>query len=270
MTQDARRISGEHLQERLHETGFGDELDRLAKTLNDMLARLDDSFRQIRQFSADASHELQTPLTILRGEIEVALRAPRDREEYEGVLRSCLEEIERISRLVGGLLLLARADAGVLRLDLQPVELGELVTEVGARLGRLAAEKGLRLHLDIPGEVLVLGDREHLERLLVNLVDNAIKYTPSGGAVTLSLAESEGREARISIQDTGRGMTEEEQEQIFTRFYRAGLSRTDGGPGVGLGLCIANSIAEAHGGRIEVASSPGQGSTFTVVLPATG
>lgn len=268
MTQDARRISGEHLEERLHETGFGDELDRLAKTLNDMLARLDDSFRQIRQFSADASHELQTPLTILRGEIEVALRAPRSQKEYEGVLRSCLEEIERISRLVGGLLLLARADAGVLRLDRQPVELGELVTEVSDRLGRLAAEKGLRLHLEIPGEVVVQADREHLERLLVNLVDNAIKYTPSGGTVTLSLGEAEGREARISIRDTGRGMTPEEQGQIFTRFYRAGLARTDDGPGVGLGLCIANSIAEAHSGRIEVTSTSGQGSTFTVVLPA--
>ena len=147
MTQAVRRISGEHLQERLPETGTGDELDRLAGTLNAMLIRLDDSFRQIRQFSADASHELQTPLTILKGEIEVALRSTRTPKEYQHVLESCLEEIDRISRLVGGLLLLARADAGVLRLDLRPVDLPELVTEVVARMRRLAEEKSINLQL---------------------------------------------------------------------------------------------------------------------------
>ena len=141
MTQAVNRISSEHLQERLPETGTGDELDRLAKTLNAMLTRLEDSFRQIRQFSADASHELQTPLTILRGEIEVALLSVRSPQEYQQVLRSSLEEIERISRLVGGLLLLARADAGVLRLDLQPVDLTELILEVTGRLQRLAGRK---------------------------------------------------------------------------------------------------------------------------------
>ena len=149
MTQAMQRISSEQLQERLPETGTGDELDRLAGTLNDMLTRLECSFRQIRQFSADASHELQTPLTILKGEIEVALRSDRSPQEYQHVLRSSLEEIDRISRLVGGLLLLARADAGVLRLDLQPVDLTELVFETAARLQRLAAEKSVVLHCEL-------------------------------------------------------------------------------------------------------------------------
>lgn len=266
MTQTVRRISGEHLQERLPETGTGDELDRLANTLNDMLGRLEDSFRQVRQFSADASHELQTPLTILKGEIEVALRSPRSPEDYQKVLHSCLEEIERIGRLVGGLLHLARADAGVLRLDLQPVDLLELATEVVARMRRLAEAKSIHLRSEYETPVFSQGDKEHLQRLLLNLLDNAIKYTQPGGLVTLSLT-CENSQARISVTDTGIGLSPSEQDQIFTRFYRSAEAKSQGG-GAGLGLCLVKSIAEAHGGSIEVSSTPGQGSTFTVVLPA--
>ncbi|MEJ2091620.1 MAG: ATP-binding protein [Syntrophobacterales bacterium] len=266
MTRAAQRISGEHLEERLMETGTGDELDRLARTLNQMLGRLDDSFRQVRRFSADASHELQTPLTILKGEIEVSLRSPRSPEEYQRVLRSSLEEIERISRLVEGLMLLARADSGVLRLDLKPVELNRLVAEVSAQMQRLADDKGVALHLDALEPITVCGDKEHLVRLFLNLIDNAIKYTPAGGRVTLSLLR-EGSQALVNVKDTGIGLSLAEQEQIFTRFYRAAETRSQGGWGAGLGLCIGQSIAEAHGGKIQVYSSPGQGSTFTVVLP---
>ena len=267
MTQAVQRISSEQLQERLPETGTGDELDRLAGTLNDMLTRLENSFRQIRQFSADASHELQTPLTILKGEIEVALRSARSPEEYQHVLRSSLEEIDRIGRLVGGLLLLARADAGVLRLDLQPVDLTELMFETAARLQRLAAEKSVVLHCDLTAPVFISADREHLQRVLLNLVDNAIKYTPAGGSVTLSL-QADDSQIRLSVADTGIGLSTAEQEKIFTRFFRSAEAKSQGG-GAGLGLCIAQSIAEAHGGTIEVASTPGQGSTFTLVLPAS-
>ncbi len=267
MTQAVNRISSEHLQERLPETGTGDELDRLAQTLNDMLTRLENSFRQVRQFSADASHELQTPLTILRGEIEVALRSARSPEEYQHVLHSSLEEIDRISRLVGGLLLLARADAGVLRLDLQPVDLTELVFETAARLQRLAAEKSITLHCDVTAPIFIPADREHLQRVLLNLVDNAIKYTQPGGSVTLSL-QADDQQIRVSVIDTGIGLGAVEQEKIFTRFFRSAEAKSQGG-GAGLGLCIAQSIAEAHGGAIEVASTPGQGSTFTLVLPAS-
>jgi heavy metal sensor kinase len=266
MTQAALRISSERLQERLPETGTGDELDRLAGTLNAMLGRLDDSFRQIRQFSADASHELQTPLTILKGEIEVALRSNRTPKEYQQVLHSNLEEIDRISRLVGGLLVLARADAGVLRLDLQPVDLAELGSELIGRMQWLAEEKSITLRFESEAPVFIQGDKEHLQRLLLNLVDNAIKYTQPGGQVTLSL-DCRADQARLSITDTGIGLTPSEQEKIFTRFYRSAEAKSQGG-GAGLGLCLAKSIAEAHGGAIEVTSIPGQGSTFTVDFPA--
>jgi|UniRef100_A0A7V6DQU8 heavy metal sensor kinase len=269
MTRAAQRISGEHLTERLHETGTGDELDRLARTLNEMLTRLDESFRQVRQFSADASHELQTPLTILKGEIEVALRASRSPEEYQQVLKSSLEEIERISRLVEGLLLLARADSGVLRMDHKPVALDELVAEVAAQMQNMAKGQGLSLHLGNLAPITINGDREQLQRLLINLIDNAIKYTPAGGSVSLALSK-EGDQATVSVADTGIGLSPDEQTHIFTRFYRVAAARSQSGGGVGLGLCIAQSIAQAHGGKIEVRSQPGRGSTFTVVLPLVG
>jgi heavy metal sensor kinase len=269
MTRAAQRISAERLAERLQETGTGDELDRLARTLNEMLGRLDDSFRQVRQFSADASHELQTPLTILKGEIEVALRSSRSPEEYQQVLLSSLEEIERISRLVEGLLLLARADSGVLRLDLKPVDLTRLLTEIAAQLQRQAADQGVGLQPDNLEPVTIWGDKDQLTRLILNLIDNAIKYTPAGGRVTLSLGRVENQ-ALIRVTDTGIGLSEAEQARIFTRFYRAAEARSQSGGGAGLGLCIAQSIAAAHGGKIEVHSRPGQGSTFTVTLPVEG
>ncbi|MCG6944971.1 MAG: HAMP domain-containing histidine kinase [Deltaproteobacteria bacterium] len=268
MTQAARRISGEHLDERLQETASGDELDRLAKTLNEMLSRLDDAFHQMRQFSADASHELQTPLTILKGEMEVALRSPRSPEEYQGVLESGLEEIDRISHLVEGLLLLARADAGVLRLDLRSVELKELLQEIYEQMKVVANDHSVSLQTASMEAVSIQGDREHLRRLLLNVVDNAIKYTPAGGSVTLSL-QHDGEWALLKISDTGIGLSQEEQERIFSRFHRATEARSRDEKGVGLGLSIARSVAEAHGGRIQVESTPGQGSTFTVLLPQT-
>jgi two-component system OmpR family sensor kinase len=267
ITQAARRISGENLAGRVQETGTGDELDRLGKTLNDMLGRLDDFLGQIRQFSADAAHELQTPLTILKGEIEVALRSPRSPEEYQRVLHSSLEEIERISSLVAGLLLLARADRGVLRLDLQPLELPKILAEVGDQVRLLAENHGVSLDYGVMEPAVIQGDGEHFKRLLLNLMDNAIKYTPPGGRVTLSL-RCEEKWAHVTVSDTGLGLTADEQAQIFNRFYRAAAARSQGGGGAGLGLSIAQSIAAAHGGKIEVASAPGQGSTFTISLPA--
>jgi heavy metal sensor kinase len=266
MTQAARRISGEHLEERLQEAGTGDELDRLASTLNDMLGRLDGAFRQIRQFSADASHELQTPLTILKGEIEVALRSERNPEEYQSVLRSGLEEIDRVSHLVDGLLLLARADAGVLRMDRRSVHLKNLLEEVCAQMKVVRDDHSVTLLRSLMEPVSIQGDREHLRRLLLNLVDNAIKYTPEGGCVTLSLQRI-GQWASLRVSDTGIGLSIDDQERIFNPFYRSTEARSQGEGGAGLGLSIARSIAEAHGGRIQVESTSGRGSTFTVLLP---
>jgi heavy metal sensor kinase len=266
MTEAARRIGAAHLAERLQETGTGDELDRLATTLNAMLSRLDDAFHQMRRFSADASHELQTPLTILKGELEVALRTPRRPEAYQEVLRSALEEIDRIATLVEGLMLLARADAGMLRLDLRPVELDQLLQDVYGRTKVLADAKHLTLCLGIVEPVAIEGDYERLRRLLLNLVDNAIKYTPAGGQVTLSVQYCT-QWASLHVSDTGIGLSQAEQEHIFQRFYRTATARSQGAEGSGLGLCIAYSIAAAHGGSIQVDSTPGRGSRFTVLLP---
>jgi heavy metal sensor kinase len=266
MTTSAQRISAAHLNERLDESGTGDELDQLAHTLNAMLSRLDDAFRQIRQFSADASHELQTPLTILKGELEVALRTPRSADVYQQTMRSALEEIDRIAALVDGLMLLARADAGVLRMDQQPVELHQLVQEIYDQTQILATHKQIDLELDPIELIAIQGDPERLRRLLLNLTNNAIKYTPSGGRVTLSLQRCHGC-AVLRVADTGIGLSPDEQERVFQRFYRSDNARAHDAEGSGLGLCIARSIADAHGGTIELDSTPGVGSTFNVCLP---
>jgi heavy metal sensor kinase len=268
MTTAARRIGAERLAERLEETGTGDELDRLATTLNAMLSRLDDAFRQIRQFSADASHELQTPLTILKGELEVALRSPRSPEAYQHILESALEEIDRIAVLVDGLMLLARADAGVLRMDHQPVELHQLIHEVYGHTKVLADTQSVTLSLGTLEPVVIQGDYERLRRLLLNLIDNGIKYTPAGGQVTLALRRCD-KWVLLDVTDTGIGLFPAEQDRIFQRFYRTDSARNQGASGSGLGLCIAYSIATAHGGTIDLESTPGQGSTFTVRLPLT-
>lgn len=266
MTETARRIGAGQLDARLEMAGTKDELDRLAETLNDMLGRLDDAFTEMRQFTADASHELQTPLTIIRGEMEVALRSQRSPEEYETVLRSALEEIERISRIVEGLLLLARADAGVLRMDLQPVDLVHLVEEVLDQTALLARKKSIDLIMGNTEPLETAGDFMHLRRLFLNLVDNGIKYTPPGGVIKVSI-EQKGETAILSVKDTGPGIPPEEQEKVFQRFFRSQEARSAGQGGSGLGLSIAKSIAEAHGGKLELESTPDEGSVFRVYLP---
>lgn len=267
MTEAARRISGEHLAERLGETGSGDELDRLANTLNGMLSRLDESFQQVRRFSADASHELQTPLTVMKGEMEVALRSPRSVDEYREILGSSLEEVERMSRLVEALLTLARDDAGVLKMDRLPVELSDLIEDVQEQLKGTAQARGVELLRGPVEPIRIKGDPERLRRLLLNLVENGIKYTPKGGRVSISLKRQGDGWASVEVEDTGIGISPEDQSRIFQRFHRGADARSLENQGSGLGLCIAKSIAEAHGGGIKVVSSPGQGSAFEVLLP---
>ena len=190
---------------------------------------------------------------------------PRGVEDYQQHLQSALEEVDRITVLVDGLLLLSRADAGVLRMDEKPVDLAQLLLEVYEQTQILAASQGVRLDIEAIESAVISGDRERLQRLLLNLVDNAIKYTPAGGCVSLSLS-SHG-EARVSVKDRGIGISEAEQGQIFNRFYRSPEARTLGKGGSGIGLCIAQSIAEAHRGHLYVESSAGQGSVFTLCLP---
>lgn len=266
MVEAARRIGAEHLADRLQETGAGDELDRLAKTLNQMLGRLDASFSQVRRFSADASHELQTPLTILKGELEVALRSPRTQEEYRATLKSILEEVDRIAHLVDSLLLLQRAEVGALRMDRRPVDLAQIVEEVFWRLKVVADARAKDLRMDVSKPVIIPGDRERLRRLLLNLVDNAIKYTEPGGRITLALGREDAW-ASLVVSDTGIGIPEDELERIFQPFYRSPGDASLSAKGAGLGLSIARSIALAHGGRIEASSEPGRGSVFKVLLP---
>ncbi len=266
MTETARRISAEHLNRQVQGSGAGDELDRLAQTLNDMLGRLNVAFQEVRQFSADASHELQTPLTILKGEIEVGLRSPRRPEEYQAILRSALEETDRIARLVEGLLLLSRSDAGVLRMDRRSVNLKNLIEEVIQEVRSLAELHSVELRIGPTELAQIQGDPDHLRRLLRNLVDNGIKYTPSGGSVEISLRRDE-KFAILRVSDTGMGIAKEDQEKVFRRFYRTAAARAQSESGAGLGLAISRSIVEAHGGRIEVQSAVGKGSLFTVSLP---
>ena len=268
MTATARRISAEHLSQRVDETGTGDELDNLAKTLNQMLTRLDAAFSQVRRFSADASHELQTPLTILKGELEVALRSTRTPEEYRATLESALEEVDRIAHLVEGLLLLARAEAGVLRMDRQEVDLGQVLEEVYTRLKPLADSRRIELRLGTIEPLPIRGDRDRLQRMTSNLLDNAIKYTGAEGRVTIGL-EHDSRWASIIVSDTGSGIPIEEQKHIFQPFYRTAEARSLAEWGTGLGLSIAQSIAAAHGGTIQVESVLGRGSSFRVLIPIT-
>jgi heavy metal sensor kinase len=265
MSRSARRITAEDLRQRIAPGGTGDELDRLADTLNDMLARLDDAFAEMRRFAADAAHELRTPLTALRGGIEVALRAERSPEEYRGVLRSSLEEVDRLVRLAEDLLLFSRFSSGAPmprdRVDLEP-----LLVDVFDTATRLADGTGVTVRLGAVETAAVTGDASALRRALLNLAGNAVKYTPAGGKVELSLATG-GSTARIIVRDTGVGIAPEDVARIFQPFVRLDTARARSTGGAGLGLAMTRSIVEAHRGRLHVDSSPGAGSTFTVELP---
>lgn len=266
MARRARRITAEDLAQRIPARGAGDELDYLAETLNAMLGRLDDAFAQMRRFAADAAHELRTPLTALRGGLEVALRAPRPAEDYERVLRESLEEVNRLGRLAEDLLLLSRSTAGVGlargRVELEPVLLEAL--DVGVRLAR---GTGVTVRLGEVAPATALGDPSALRRLLVNLVENAVKYTPAGGAVELSIARDDGA-SLVSVHDTGIGIDPADAERVFLPFVRLDEARSRETGGSGLGLAIARSIALAHGGTLSLTSAPKAGSRFTLRLPA--
>ena len=265
MTRTARRISAEDLSRRVERPGTGDELDRLAETLNDMLARLDQAFSQSRRFAADAAHELRTPLAALRGSMEVALRGERSAEEYRRVVASGLEEVARLIRLSEDLLLLSRSMAGPepgrAVVDLEPLLLE--VFDVGARLGQAA---GVTVRAEGATPAPVRGDAAALRRALLNLVENAIKYTPRGGKVELRLSVRVGT-AEVEVSDTGIGLEPADAERIFDPFVRLDAARSRDTGGAGLGLAIARSIVAAHGGTLSVESGPGSGSRFTLRLP---
>jgi heavy metal sensor kinase len=264
MVAAARRIGGEDLSRRLAREDRDDELGRLAAVLNDMLARLERSFTTVRDFSADAAHELRTPLTILKGEIEVALRAAPDAAEYRRVLESCQEEVDRLVTLVEDLLFVARADAGAVDRPLEPVDLAAVIDDVAPALRTLAARAGVAFRVDGTAGVIVRGSAPMLFRLLFNLADNAIKYAGAGRRVDIALERRDGK-AVLEVRDDGPGIAPGDQARIFDRFYRTDPARGRGG--VGLGLALARSIVQVHGGRIAVESTPGTSTCFRVVLP---
>ncbi|HEY7039442.1 MAG TPA: heavy metal sensor histidine kinase [Methylomirabilota bacterium] len=265
MTRTARRISAEDLSERVERPRTGDELDRLAETMNDMLARLEQAFAQSRRFAADAAHELRTPLAALRGTTEVALRGDRSPAEYRKVLASSLEEVERLIRLSEDLLLFSRSQAGSEpageRVELEPLLLEGL--DAGARLGQAA---GVSVRIEHAAPAVVRGDATALRRVLLNLVENAVKYTPRGGKVELSLI-AEDDTASLTVSDTGMGLDPADAERIFEPFVRLDAARSRDTGGAGLGLAIARSIVMAHRGSLAVESRPGSGSRFTIRLP---
>ncbi len=241
-----------------------DEVGQLIEAFNQTLSRLENLFNTQRRFLADISHELRTPLTVIRGNVDLLRRMGCSDEES---LEAIEGEVNRLTRLVGDLLLLAQAESGKLPLDLRLVELDTLLLEVMQQMRILAGEK-VKLHLSEIDQVLVCGDRDRLKQVLVNLIGNAIEYTPSGGKVTVGLGKKE-RQACLTVSDTGPGIPEEDLPHIFERFYRGEKSRqrSRDGKGFGLGLSIAYWIVNNHNGRIEVSSKVGQGTTFCVWLP---
>ncbi len=264
MVDAARRIEAEDLSRRIDTADTQDELGRLGAVLNDMLARLERSFATVSQFSADAAHELRTPLTILKGEIEVALRSSPAAPEYQRVLASCLEEVDRLSALVEDLLFLARSEGGSVRVTQAPVNLAEVVAEVAPALQALADSATVTLAITPSGAAWVRGNTSMLFRVIFNLGENAIKYTPAGGRVAVALHQS-GNEVELQVCDTGPGIPAEDLPYIFDRFYRADRARGRGG--VGLGLALVRSIVVLHGGTIAAESTPEAGTCMRVVLP---
>src|SRR5437016_418652 len=267
---EVREITdGRSLHRRLAEPLMKDELGRLAETLNQMMTRLERSFAALRRFTADASHELKTPLTVLRAGVERAITTPNLPQETLATLEETLQEIKRMTELVDALLTLARADEGIAPLHREPVDLRGIVEEVRETGELLAEESGVRVEVTTPPDPIVVAvDATRIRQLILNLLTNAVKYTPPGGTVRMHLGSANGR-VTLSVADTGIGIAPGDLPHIFDRFWRADSARTRTGerPGAGLGLAISKWIAEAHGGRIDVVSRPGRGPTFTVTLP---
>ena len=268
ITLAAQRIAAGDLTQRIHTTS-ADEIGRLASTFNDMIARLEASIRQIRQFSADASHELRTPLTITKGETELALRKERTPEVYREVLESNLEEIDRMSRIVDELLFLSRADLGEIKIAKEPVQLDQLVQEIQHQAIVLGKDREVETVLGTLEPTQVVGDEWRLRELFLNIVDNAVKYSREKGTVEINLEHANGM-AKISVQDNGIGISPDEQKLVFDRFFRSDTARAHAQKGTGLGLAICKWIAETHQGQIQVESTPGHGSRFTIFLPLLG
>jgi signal transduction histidine kinase len=268
LTKAAARVHEGNLHQQLPRTGNGDELDRLTQVFNDMTARLDTSFSRIREFTLHASHELKTPLTIMHGELETALHEEKNPANREHLL-SQLDEIQRLTKIVDGLSLLTKADAGQIDLKHEPVRLDELVRDSFADAQILSQPHNVRVELGACEEISMAGDRHRLRQLLLNLTDNAIKYNQPQGTVTISLRRIDSI-AELKIVNTGPGIPPELQQRVFDRFFRGDASHSSAIDGCGLGLSIAQWIVTAHRGGIQIISRPEPLTTVTVRLPIAG
>jgi len=263
----AEQITSRNLSERLPVPPTGDEFEHLSRTLNGMIARLDEAFLHNRRFLADASHELRTPLTVLRGELENLAQEPRLAPEFRERLGSTLEEVERLAEIVRGLFDLARLDAGEALVVRSSFDLSRLVASTADQMLLLAEDKGVSVSWGPRGAVWVDGDRSRLKQVVVNLLDNAIKYTPRGGSVAI-LSGVRGDRAFLEVVDTGIGIPAAALPHVFDRFFRVDTARGRDLGGAGLGLAIVKSICTAHGGSVEVRSDGKTGSCFRVELPS--
>ncbi len=266
LTRSAERITSSNLGERLPVVNTGDELERLSIAQNNMVGRLDAAFTHIRRFSADASHELRTPLTVLRGELEELAQQSKLPEDSRERIGSALEETERLSRIVESLLVISRLDAGEARMEKKRFDFAELTAATVEQMRLLAEDKGISLVSDVEGSVEVEGDSARLKQVVVNLLDNAIKYTPPDGKVETKVRRNGGF-AILEVKDTGIGIPAEALPHVFERFYRVDKARSRAVGGTGLGLAIVRSICAAHGGDVTVESQEGRGSLFQVKLP---
>jgi len=266
LTTTAERINAMQLAERVPTTGGDDELDQLAKTINRMLERIERHVIQMQQFTADASHELRSPLAALRGSAEVALTRSRSAEELREVIEDSLEHYDRLARITEDLLLLARADAGHQVVRREPVQFDLAVGDAIDLYKPLAQERGVTLTFADRVDVSCRGDAARLRQLVGNLIDNAIKYSDKGSRITVSLGCAHGM-ANLTITDTGQGIPAEHLPRIFNRFYRVDQARSAKHRGAGLGLSICRMIAEAHGGKISVSSDSGEGTSVMVAIP---
>ena len=268
VAQTAQRISGSNLSLRIPTRRADDELDYLILTFNRMIDRLEASFQQVRQFSADVSHELRTPITAIRGQLEVAIFTAKTTDQYREAMLNALQDIDRLSQIVRALLLLSQAESGQLALQKTQLDLSEVVRDLVEQFQIPAEAAGVQLTAQVPRECPAEVDRVQIERMITNLLSNAVKFTPEGGQVFIKM-EPRGESIELTIEDTGRGIPEQYLAHIFDRFYRVPGSGTAPGPdqGLGLGLSFVAWIVKAHEGKIDVQSTPGKGTRFTVQFP---
>jgi signal transduction histidine kinase len=269
LTEAAEKIHDRNLREQLPRTHNGDELDRLTEVFNAMTGRLDGSFQRIREFTLHASHELKTPLTVMRGELETALHEENFTAAQKERLLSQIDEVERLAKIVDALTLLTKADAGQVRLNFELVQLDDLVEESVADMKILAQPQGIQVKLEECEQISISGDRHRLRQMLLNLTDNAVKYNHPNGTITVSLRRNE-KFAELKISNTGAGMASELQPRVFERFFRGDMSHSSTIEGCGLGLSIAQWIVVAHLGSIRFVSEPNKLTVVTVMFPAIG